>query len=241
VVSAVLLFVNLPDADAFNAAITDIFVNADIRDPDATQMLLIMAETGTTFSGVLASYRAVMFVLMVFAAALLIACLVFLATIVTLNRRIGEIERTGIQVSSLILSREERVVLINNLEFKLTEAAMETLSVLAEARLDDEVLTGAQIEAMISGKHETDVGRGRGRHADQAAAGHARQPAGQRASGQEHRAARLRPVDRQGRDPDDLAVQRRHHAAQLRQPPHPPDQRVTRLPRRFRSSSRSWP
>jgi DNA-binding winged helix-turn-helix (wHTH) protein len=157
VVSAILLFVNLPDADAFNAAITDIFVNADIRDPDATQMLLIMAETGTTFSGVLASYRAVMFVLMVFAAALLIACLVFLATIVTLNRRIGEIERTGIQVSSLILSREERVVLINNLEFKLTEAAMETLSVLAEARLDDEVLTGAQIEAMISGKAETDV------------------------------------------------------------------------------------
>jgi DNA-binding winged helix-turn-helix (wHTH) protein len=157
VVSAILLFVNLPDADAFNAAIADIFVNADVRDPDATRMLEIMAETGTTFSGVLASYRAVMFVLMVFASALLIACLVFLATIVTLNRRIGEIERRGIQVSSLILSREERVVLINNLEFKLTEAAMETLSVLAEARLDDEVLTGAQIEAMVSGRPETDV------------------------------------------------------------------------------------
>jgi len=157
VISAVLLFVNLPDADAFNAAITEIFVNADVRDPDATQMLEIMAETGTTFSGVLASYRAVIFVLMVFAAALLIACLVFLATIVTLNRRMGEIERTGIQVSSLILSREERVVLINNLEFKLTEAAMETLSVLAEARLDDEVLTGAQIEAMVSGKIAADV------------------------------------------------------------------------------------
>ena len=157
VVSAVLLFVNLPDADAFNAAITDIFVNADVRDPDATQMLEIMAETGTTFSGVLASYRAVMFVLMVFAAALLIACLVFLATIVTLNRRIGEIERSGIQVSSLILSREERVVLINNLEFKLTEAAMETLSVLVEARLDDEVLSGAEIEAMVSGKTSADA------------------------------------------------------------------------------------
>ena len=157
VLSAILLFVNLPDADAFNAAVADIFVNADVRDPDATRMLEIMAETGTTFSGVLASYRAVMFVLMVFASALLIACLVFLATIVTLNRRIGEIERRGIQVSSLILSREERVVLINNLEFKLTEAAMETLSVLAEARLDDEVLTGAQIEAMVSGRAETDV------------------------------------------------------------------------------------
>jgi DNA-binding winged helix-turn-helix (wHTH) protein len=157
IVSAVLLFANLPDADAFNRAIAEIFVNADVRDPDATRMLEILAASGTTFSGVLASYRAVMFVLMVFAAALLIACLVFLATIITLNRRISEIERQGIQVSSLILSREERVVLINNLEFKLTDAAMETLSVLAEARLDDEVLTGAQIEAMVSGKPETDV------------------------------------------------------------------------------------
>lgn len=157
VASAILLFVNLPNADAFNQAVADLFVFADIRDPDATRVLELMAQTGTAFSEVLASYRAVIFVLIVFATALLIACLVFLITIVTLNRRIGEIERQGIQVSSLILSREERVVLINNLEFKLTDAAMETLSVLAEARLDDDVLTGAQIEAMVSGRAESDV------------------------------------------------------------------------------------
>ncbi|MBF9059717.1 hypothetical protein HKCCSP123_11040 [Rhodobacterales bacterium HKCCSP123] len=157
VTSAVLLFLNLPDADAFNAAVEEVFVLNDVRDPDATRVLEIMAQTGTSFSKVLASYRAVIFVLMVFATALLVACLVFLVTIIALNRRMGEIERQGIQVSSLILSREERVVLINNLEFKLTDAAMETLSVLAEARLDDEVLTGAQIEAMVSGKHESDA------------------------------------------------------------------------------------
>ena len=157
VTSAVLLFLNLPDADAFNAAVAEVFVLNDVRDPDATRLLEVLAQTGTSFSKVLESYRAVIFVLMVFATALLVACLVFLVTIVTLNRRIGQIERQGIQVSSLILSREERVVLINNLEFKLTDAAMETLSVLAEARLDDEVLSGAQIEAMVSGKHETDA------------------------------------------------------------------------------------
>lgn len=155
--SAILLFLNLPDADAFNAAVAQIFVLNDVRDPDATRLLEVLAQTGTSFAKVLESYRAVIFVLMVFATALLVACLVFLVTIVTLNRRIGQIERQGIQVSSLILSREERVVLINNLEFKLTDAAMETLSVLAEARLDDEVLSGAQIEAMVSGKHETDA------------------------------------------------------------------------------------
>jgi len=156
-ISATVLFLNLPDADAFNAAVAEVFVLNDVRDPDATRVLEVMAQTGTAFSAVLASYRAVIFVLMVFATALLVACLVFLITIVTLNRRMGAIERQGIQVSSLILSREERVVLINNLEFKLTDAAMETLSVLAEARLDDEVLSGAQIEAMVSGKHETDA------------------------------------------------------------------------------------
>ncbi|ABD53305.1 winged helix-turn-helix domain-containing protein [Jannaschia sp. CCS1] len=157
VTSAVLLFVNLPDADAFNEAVVQVFEANEVRDPDAIRMLEVLAQSGTTFSKVLASYRAVIFVLMIFATALLVACLVFLVTIITLNRRMREIERQGIQVSSLILSREERVVLINNLEFKLTDAAMETLSVLAEARLDDDVLTGAQIESMVSGKHETDV------------------------------------------------------------------------------------
>lgn len=157
IASAVLLFMNLPDADAFNNAVADIFVLNDIRDPNSVRMLEIMAQSGTAFSKVLTSYRAVIFVLMLFATALLVACLVFLVTIVTLNRKMGEIERSGIQVSSLILSREERVVLINNLEFKLTEAAMETLSVLAEARLDDEVLSGAEIEAMVSGKSSADA------------------------------------------------------------------------------------
>ncbi|HID68038.1 MAG TPA: hypothetical protein EYP31_07230 [Roseibacterium sp.] len=157
VASAIFLFVNLPDADAFNEAVVQVFETNDVRNPDAIRVLEILAQSGTTFSKVLASYRAVIFILMVFATAILVACMVFLLTIITLNRRIREIERQGIQVSSLILSREERVVLINNLEFKLTDAAMETLSVLAEARLDDDILSGAQIEAMVSGKPEIDV------------------------------------------------------------------------------------
>ena len=38
----------------------------------------------------------------------------------------------------------------------LTGAALETLAVLAEARMDDEVLTGAEIEAVISGRQAAD-------------------------------------------------------------------------------------
>ncbi len=156
-VAAVLLFTNLPDANAFNARVEQIFVaNDDLKSGAEIKLLEILAESGTAFSGVLQSYRTVIFVLLVFSTALLVATLVFLVTIIILNRRMGEIERAGIQVSSLLISREERTVYINNLEFKLTEAAIETLSVLAEARMDEDFLSGAQIEAMISGRKEAD-------------------------------------------------------------------------------------
>ncbi len=156
-VAAILLFANLPDANAFNARVEAIFVaNDDLTSGAEIKLLEILAESGTAFSGVLESYRTVIFVLLVFATALLVAALVFLVTIILLNRRMGEIERAGIQVSSLLISRDERVVYINNMEFKLTQAAIETLSVLAEARMDEDVLSGAEIEAVISGRSSAD-------------------------------------------------------------------------------------
>ena len=155
--AAVFLFLALPDANAFNARVEQLFVSNDaLRTFTEIRLLEIIAQSGTTFQEVLVSYRMVIFVLLVFSAALLVACLVFLLTIVTLNRRISAFQRSGITVSSLLISREARVVYINDLEFQLTEAAIETLSVLAEARMDDEVLTGAQIESVISGRPEPD-------------------------------------------------------------------------------------
>jgi DNA-binding winged helix-turn-helix (wHTH) protein len=155
--AAIFLFLALPDANAFNARVEQLFVeNDDLRTMAEIKLLEIIAQSGTTFQEVLASYRMVIFVLLVFSTALLVACLVFLLTIITLNRRISAIQRSGITVSSLMISREARAVYINDLEFKLTEAAIETLSALAEARMDDEVLNGAQIEAVISGRTEAD-------------------------------------------------------------------------------------
>lgn len=155
--AAVLLFLHLPDANAFNAQVERIFVENDgLTSGGDIRLLEILAMSGTAFSATLASYRTVIFVLLVFATALLVAALVFLVMIVALNRRMGEIQRSGIQVSSLLISREENTVYLNNLEFKLTEAAIETLAVLAEARLDDEVLSGAEIEAVISGRSAAD-------------------------------------------------------------------------------------
>lgn len=155
--AAVFLFLNLPDANAFNAKVERLFVeNDDLTSFADIKLLEILAQSGTAFSEVLASYRMVIFVLLVFSTALMVAALVFLVTIIALNRRISAIQRSGIQVASLLISREGRAVYINDMEFQLTEAALETMAVLAEARMDDEVLTGAQIEAVISGRNEAD-------------------------------------------------------------------------------------
>ena len=152
-VAAILLFINLPDANAFNARVERLFVENDTLTGNAEIKLLeILAGSGTAFSDTLASYRFVIFVLLVFATALLVAAVAFLVMLIALNRRMGKIERQGIEVNSLLISRDQKSVYLNNFEFKLTEAAIETLSVLAEARMDDEVLSGAEIEGMISGR-----------------------------------------------------------------------------------------
>ncbi len=156
-VATVLLIWTLPDANAFNARVERLFIENDNLTAHAEIKLLeILAQSGTAFSDTLASYRITILVLLVFATAMLLAALVFLITIVTLNRRMGEIERTGIQVSSLLISREEKTVYLNNMEFKLTDAAIETLSVLAEARMDEDVLSGAELEAVVSGRSAAD-------------------------------------------------------------------------------------
>jgi len=155
--AGVLLMFTLPDANAFNARVERLFIENDTLTGQAEVKLLeILAQSGTAFSDTLASYRMVIFVLLVFATALLVAALVFLVMLVILNRRMAQIERSGIQVSSLIISREENTVYLNTMGFKLTEAMVETLAVLAEARMDDEMLSGAQIEAMISGRDAGD-------------------------------------------------------------------------------------
>ncbi len=155
--AGVVLVLTLPDAGAFNARVERLFVeNDDLTAQAEIKLLEILAQSGTAFAETLASYRMVIFVLLVFATALMVAALVFLVMLVTLNRRMAQIERSGIQVSSLIISREENTVYLNTMGFKLTEAMMETMAVLAEARMDGELLSGAQIEAVISGRPEPD-------------------------------------------------------------------------------------
>lgn len=155
--AAVLLFLNLPDAGAFNDRVERLFVeNDDLTGAAEIRLLEILAASGTAFAEVLRSYRVILFVLLVFAAALLVTALGLLAAIVQLNRRMAEIERRGLLVGSLVIRRADGVVALNAMEFRLTDAAIETLAVLAEARLDDDVLSGAEIEAVIQGRDAAD-------------------------------------------------------------------------------------
>lgn len=156
VVSVVLLF-SLPDANAFNDRVERIFVENDaLTTSENVKLLEILAQSGTAFSEVLQSYRFIIFVLLVLSSALLLSALYFLMTNYGLSRRVDEIERSGIFINSLIVNREEQVVYINNMEFELTGAACETLSMLCEARLDDEVISGVELESMITGKRPED-------------------------------------------------------------------------------------
>ena len=147
----------LPDANAFNIRVEKIFVeNNSFTGQSEIKLLEILAQSGTAFSDALASYRMVIFVLMLMAAALLLAAVAFLSLLLALNRRMVNIEASGIQVSSLLISRAENLVMLNNMEFQLTQAAIETLSVLAEARMDGDMLSGAELEAVIAGKQAAD-------------------------------------------------------------------------------------
>ena len=76
--AAVLLFVNLPDANAFNARVEQLFVaNDNLTTGAEIKLLEILAGSGTAFSDTLSSYRFVIFVLLVFSTALLVAAVAF--------------------------------------------------------------------------------------------------------------------------------------------------------------------
>ncbi|MBV1865024.1 MAG: hypothetical protein KUG74_11405 [Rhodobacteraceae bacterium] len=156
-VTAVVLFTTLPDANVFNDRVERIFIENDaLTTGEQIKLLEILAQSGTSFADVLQGYRYIIFVLLVLASALLLSALYFLNANYGLSRRMVEIEAHGIHITSLIVSRDERLVHINNMEFSLTESICETLSVLCEARLDDEVISGSDLEAMITGKRAID-------------------------------------------------------------------------------------
>ena len=110
IAAGTLLLLTLPDANAFNARVEQLFVENDLTTQAEIKLLEILAQSGTSFADTLSSYRMVIFVLLVFATAMMVAALVVLSMLVLLNRRMAQIERAGIQVTELLISREENTV-----------------------------------------------------------------------------------------------------------------------------------
>ena len=72
--AAVFLFLTLPDGNAFNERVERIFVENDaLTGEGEIKLLEILALSGTAFSETPVSYRMVIFVLLVFSTALLVA------------------------------------------------------------------------------------------------------------------------------------------------------------------------
>ena len=157
IVVGLIIFSNLPVANAFNIKVEQLFTQStDLPLGNEIKLLEILAGSGTAFSEVLSSYRFIIFVLLIFATCLLLTSLIFILTILNLNNRLREVERSGLQINSLIINREESAVYLNNMEFSLTSASFEALAVLCEARMDDDFLSGVEVESIITGKTETD-------------------------------------------------------------------------------------
>ena len=68
IVTAVVLFRTLPDANAFNDRVERIFVENQLTARAEITLLEILAQSGTAFSETLTSYRIVIFVLLVLTA-----------------------------------------------------------------------------------------------------------------------------------------------------------------------------
>ena len=157
IVVGIIIFSNLPVANAFNIKVEQLFTQStDLPMGNEIKLLEILAGSGTAFSEVLSSYRFIIFVLLIFATCLLLTSLIFIFTILNLNNRLREVERSGLQINSLIINREESAVYLNDMEFSLTGASFEALAVLCEARMDDDFLSGVEVESIITGKNVID-------------------------------------------------------------------------------------
>jgi len=70
-----------------------------------------------------------------------------------LRQQFVALKNSALQVNEIELSRAENSVKINGDWLHLTKGSMETLSVLLEATLDGDFLSGLDVETLVSGKN----------------------------------------------------------------------------------------
>lgn len=148
------VLLRLPDPQVFNTNVERIFVETDLSSQAQIRLLEVLASSGSLFEESMGLYTQIITALLILCFALLLVALGLLILNLDLRARNREFESRTLSVNQMRLNRAENFVQINDLRFKLTASNLETLGVLLEARLDGEYLSGAQLEAIISGRSE---------------------------------------------------------------------------------------
>lgn len=151
----VWVLLRLPDPQVFNANVERIFVETDLSSQAEIKLLEVLAASGSLFEESIGLYTQIITALLILCFALLLVALGLLILNLDLRARNREAQARTLSVNQIRLNRAESFVQINDQRFKLTASNLETLAVLLEARLDDEYLSGASLEAIVSGKTES--------------------------------------------------------------------------------------
>jgi len=149
------VLLRLPDPAVFNANVERIFIETDLSSQAEIKLLEVLASSGSLFEESMGLYTQIISALLLLCFALLLVALGLLILNLDLRARNREVEARTLSVNNLRLNRAENIVEINDQRIKLTASNFDTLSVLLEARLDEEYLSGASLEAIVSGKPES--------------------------------------------------------------------------------------
>ena len=150
------VLLRLPDPQVFNANVERIFIETDLSTQAEIKLLEVLAASGSLFEESMGLYTQIVTALLILCLALLIVAVGLLVLNLDLRARNREAQSRTLRVNQIRLNRAEGFVQINDDRFKLTASNLETLAVLLEARLDDEYLNGVALEAIVSGKAESE-------------------------------------------------------------------------------------
>lgn len=150
------LYFAVPDPQVFNSAVEKIFVENDFTQQTDLKLLEVLAQSGSLFEGSIALYSKIIFTLFFVILTVMMICVALIFSNIELRKQFDLLQESSFNAQSIELLRSENSVQINGDWFQLTSSNIETLSVLLECGLDDEYITGAALESILSGKNEID-------------------------------------------------------------------------------------
>ena len=157
IISALALILwSVPDPRVFNDNIEKVFLENDFSTQTEIKLLEVLASSGSLFESSISLYSSIIFTLVIITISMMVISFGSLMSNIHLRQQFVALKNSALQVNAIELSRAENSVKINGDWLHLTKGSMETLSVLLEATLDGDFLSGLDVETLISGKNAAD-------------------------------------------------------------------------------------